>query len=769
MPWVPASVPGHVHLDLVRAGIIADPFERLNELGCQWVDEEDWEFQTSFPGEAAGQDERQVLRFEGLDSVGEVWLNGEKEAEFSSMFVPLEIDVTGRLKDENHLRVLFRSPRAVGRAAQAAYFEAEGLPEDTRPFDHRNFVRKAQYMYGWDWGPCLASCGIWLPVKLVTFSSRIHWVWPRQQHREDGSVMLHLEGSIEGEGRLRYRLTAPDGAVMEAEDPEAQILVSQPELWWPNGYGSQPLYTLEAELVRDGEAVDSRTMKIGLRQIELKEFPDEKGASFEFWANGKPIWTAGSNWIPDHSFPSIITRERIFSQVRLAKEMGTLMLRIWGGGIFETDDFYDACDEMGILVWQDFPYACGYAPDSESYRAAAVLEAEVQAPRLRWRTSLAIWCGNNENQTMHESRWGGDKMPERFHGEVIWEEHLPKAMAALDPDRPYIPSSPTGTKGKGNGDDCRDVHYWNVWHGRGDWEHYLDSFARFCSEFGFASSPSRECWNMCLRPEDEAPRSPAVRWHDKTRKGYETYLGYVHLHYPEIETLDDLIYYSQLNQRDAMRFALQHYRTNGATKGALIWQFNDCWPVQSWALVDYAQKVKPAGEEMKRCFAPVLAAIKLLDDKVQLWIVNDSHETVEGGVMATVFTTDTGQACGAWSFPGQKLAMGERRMVAEWPRTALGGPSLVMKAEFGPAGGPAILLLQKPKDTLTGESRVKAKAVQGGVEFTAAGAPAIDLFVDLEGKGRRVITVLPGDKVVLDGALATRDARSLHGPVVLAR
>jgi beta-mannosidase len=770
MPWVPATVPGHLHPDLQAAGIIPDPFYRMQEITVQWIDELDWEYKTSFTPEAAQEGERQVLRFEGLDSVGDIWLNGSLLGSFESMHIPLEFDVSGKLLESNELRITFRSPRQVGREKGKDWLEEQGLPASTGRLPERAFVRKAQYMYGWDWGPELASCGVWMPVRLITTKGRIQWVWPRQVRRDDGSFMLSLSSQVEGEGSIRYRLTGPLGDVWQAEEPDAQILIASPQLWWPHNQGPQSLYTLTTELVADGEVIDSHTQKIGFRTIEVVETPDEQGASWEFVINGRRVNIVGSNWIPDHSFPSLPTRERIFTQVRIAKEMNHNMLRVWGGGIFETEDFYDACDEMGILVWQDFPYGCSYSPDSQPWRDLAIAEAEAQVPRLRGRTSLAIWCGNNENQTMHESRWSGDDTPERFLGEVIWEEDLPNALKNLDPDRHYISSSPTGTKGSGNGDDRGDVHNWNVWHGRGTWRNYHESNARFVSEFGFASSCSLQAWETCLSEEDKLdPRSPAVAWHDKTRKGYATFLSYIEDEYPSIQTLDDLVYYGQLNQRDAMRFALHHYRTSPWCRGALIWQLNDCWPVQSWALVDFSQVIKAAGEEMKRCFDNVLVVVQPLESEVELWLINDSPDSVTGDVKSTVFSTRTGDAKGAWSFTGQTLAPGERRKLKTWAREEFNDDSLVMEASYG-SFTPCVSLLQKPKDTTFGVPKVTVKSGKDGQVLSVAGAPAIDLMIRETDHSPRFVTIIPGRPVVVQGpGLAGRSVRTLAGETTVLR
>jgi beta-mannosidase len=301
------------------------------------------------------------------------------------------------------------------------------------------------------------------------------------------------------------------------------------------------------------------------------------------------------------------------------------MLRVWGGGLYESDHFYDLCDQLGLLVWQDFTYACGLYPDEGEYAEAARAEAVAAVRRLRVHPSLALWCGNNECQWL----LGASR---RLWGEKLYDEVLPAVVAAEDPGRPYWPGSPWGGEEPGS-QDVGDTHAWNVWHGAGDWIHYREDRSRFVSEFGFASSCSIPCWDLCLAEQDKEPFSEAVRWHDKTRKGYQTYLGYVAIHFPAPQTLEDLVYYTQLNQAEAMKFAVEHWRRlMGHCWGALIWQLEDCWPVQSWALIDYAEQPKAAYYWARRYFAPVLLSLARREDAAEAHLVNDLLTPVSGTI-----------------------------------------------------------------------------------------------------------------------------------------
>ncbi|HEV8246040.1 MAG TPA: hypothetical protein VGP93_09745, partial [Polyangiaceae bacterium] len=638
--WLPARVPGHVHLDLLENGIIAHPFERMHELGCQWVDERDWSYRTSFEWQPDPERPQRMLHFAGLDTVCRVLLNGELLAEHDNMFVPLELDVSAKLQPgTNQLRVDFDSAVRVGLERRSAWLKDEGLAEVER-LEERSFVRKAQYMYGWDWGPRLVSCGIWRPVELREYRARIRDVHVRQEHLEDGQVRLSLTTDVDGPANVVHVL---EGEALSIAD--GALTIERPRLWQPNGIGEQHLYTLrsyacpadfdakrlpkgtsEACAALDAVALDLCVTRVGLRTFALRREADRFGESFGFEVNGQPLWALGANWIPDHSFPSAVAAAQYRSRLSAAKNSGMNMLRVWGGGLYESDEFYELCDELGLLVWQDFAFACAYYPDTGSFADAARREAEVNCVRLRNHASLALWCGNNENLTMFQGRWGDkSKQPPRYLGEHLYDRVLPDALSRLDPERPYIPTSPHGGK-DANGGGIGDQHYWDVWHGRGDWQHYRDSTARFASEYGFASAPSLRAWREVFHEAQsfasaDSPsvglcslrkgvRDPIVRWHDKTMKGYETFLGYVFLHYPETSDLEDWTYYSQLNQRDALRAAIEHYRRSEFCQGSLIWQINDCWPVQSWAVIDSLGQPKAAFFELARLHAPGLLSLK---------------------------------------------------------------------------------------------------------------------------------------------------------------
>ena len=717
--WVPATVPGHVHLDLVRAGVIPDPFFRMQERSCRWVDEADWTYRTTFTVNAErlaarGDYGRHFLHFHGLDTLARVYLNGSLVGTAENMFVPHRFDVTDALREgDNDLRVEFDSALRVGQERAAAYLGDAAFGDRGEQgyfnFGPRAFVRKAQYMFGWDWGPELVSCGIWQPVELVTVPVA-EIVDRRVEHefiaenRVRVVVVVDVERHqpdipVRFDARLTADLGFPD-LFKEAEEIHLSDQIPLPpsvgrhslraELGeatiarWQCGLNASAIrYLVTASLTlsdpkkEEYRFLHSIAWRIGFRMVELVREPDTdgKGEGFLFRVNGVDTYIKGANWIPDHSFPSLIDRKRLEKRLRQAKDAGFNMLRVWGGGLYESDDFYDICDDLGILVWQDFPFACCLYPDDDpSFLENVRAEATAAVRRLRHHPCLALWCGGNENVELHQYRWEGDSQATKFYGEHLVGELLPAVLAAEDPKTPYWPNSPF------SGESCEmcrdesygDAHYWAVWHSHGgttgDWVHYAESDCRFSSEFGFAAPCGWNAWESCTDPADRWPGSPVARWHDKTRKGYDTYIGYVEKHFPRVNSFDDLIYYGQANQALALSFGIEHWRrAKGRCWGTLFWQFNDCWPVQSWSVVDGAGEEKLAYYAVKRAYAPLLLSLYSADGRAAAaHLVNDTLQPVPG--ILTLRLLD---------FYGTEIARRENRVIA--PANAASGAAVTLE------------------------------------------------------------------------------------------
>lgn len=658
LPQMPAEVPGCIHLDLQRAGIVPDPFNRLYERTVAWVDDTDWIYQTTFRLDSM-PDGDVYFHFLGLDTIAEISLNGHDLGRTDNMFVDHEFDIRSLVQPgENTLAVSFRSARRVGRERLAEWAQRhEAPPVDAFLWDARSFVRKAQYMFGWDWGPVLISCGIWRPIELVHVPIarilRWHYDVSFDQRRAVVRIEVNVEraagaydaplsvlATIAGAEPAEVRVPAGAGELALA----IEIHLANPRRWSPH---DPALYSLDLHMLSGQTEIDSRQARIGLRTIELlrKPDPDGNGEGFVFLINGEPLFCKGANWIPADSFPSRSYEDpgRLRPLLEAAREEGCNMLRVWGGGMYESDAFYDLCDELGILVWQDFPYACAYYPDDALTLQSAGDEARKAVRRLRVHPSLALWCGNNENYPMFVDDWHGLKPP-RFLGEAIYESVLPQIVAEENPATPYWPGSAYGGKDP-NSADYGDRHNWDVWHGEGveggDWTHYTEDRSRFCSEFGFASSCGLAAWNSCLAPADRRPDSLAVRWHDKTLKPDEVYIGYIERHLPPVRSLVDLVYYSQINQAEAMRCGVEHYRRiKGRCWGTLIWQLNDCWPVQSWSMIDSLGERKAAHYAAKRFYAPVLLSAVRHPDLVEIHLTSDLGVPLSGEVVVRLVYFD---------------------------------------------------------------------------------------------------------------------------------
>jgi beta-mannosidase len=680
--WLSATIPGHVHTDLVRAGVLPDPFVRLGEWGARWVDEADWTYRTTFTltqaqADACG-DGRHFLVFDGLDTIARIFLNETPIGSVENAFITHRFDVTRAVRaGANTLRVEFDSALRVGRERAAAYL-GDGTSERGRQtyfnFPPRAFVRKPQYMFGWDWGPEIAACGIHGAVSLLTVprAEIVDWRLATTftgENTVDMTVTLTVAKYDHTPLTAGIALYAPGDNTPAAPLPDAPgthtvtLTVTNQKVtrWQINGHGAQRRYLLNLRVWKtdddedaEKEFVAHRGVSVGFRTVELlrPRDPDGRGEGFLFRINGRNTYMKGANWIPDHSLPSRITRERLRERLTQARDAGFTMLRVWGGGLYETEAFYDLCDELGILVWQDFAFACAMYPDDlpefvENVRAEAVASVR----RLRHRASLALWCGGNENLELFQGRWSGEAQATTFFGDALIHRVLPEVLAEEDAITPYWPNSPYGAATPGGNcqsEDYGDAHYWNVWHAKeptsdGDWVNYTKCDCRFSSEFGFAAPASETAWDTCLAPEDRTVHSPVTQWHDKTRKDPKTYLGFVTKHFPAPRTFDDLIYYGQANQALALAYGIEHWRRRkGRCWGTLFWQLNDCWPTQSWAVVDSAGEPKLAYHAVRRVYREVLLSLERAADgkSVHGYLVNDTDARIGGRLSLRVLTFD---------------------------------------------------------------------------------------------------------------------------------
>lgn len=609
--FLPASVPGSVYHDLMQNRKMDDPFWRDNFPKALKRMDYDYEYKTEFAADKALlKSDAVLLRFEGIDTVADIFLNGEKLGHTENMHRTFEFEVKDLLKEEgNELRVLLHSPTRFIKE-EYKHNVADGSEEAMVGFAN---LRKTHCMFGWDWGPRLPDAGLWRPVKLLGIEkARVDSVYVTQKH-EDGKVTLHFDVDADvydREALMGYTvlITDPDGKETLCKGSPEEIVIERPQLWWPNGFGAQPLYTVEVRLYAGGKQVDAWKKRIGLRTLTMHIAKDAYGESFAHEVNGVQVFAMGADYIPEDSIFPRINEARTRELLRQCKEAHFNTIRVWGGGYYPDDWFYDACDEMGLMVWQDFLFACAVYNLTDEFEDNIRAEFADNIKRLRHHASLALWCGNNEME-MFVERGLWVKTPIQKSDYVkMYEYILPKVLKELDPQTFYWPASPSSGGGfdDPNGFDRGDVHYWDVWHGNVPFTDYRRYYFRYLSEFGFQSFPSVETVKTFALPEDCNPFSYVMEKHQRNNAANGKIMNYLYQTYLYPTSFDAFVYASQLLQADAIRYGVEHFRRNrGRCMGAVYWQLNDCWPVISWASIDYCGRWKALHYAAKRFFRPL--------------------------------------------------------------------------------------------------------------------------------------------------------------------
>jgi beta-mannosidase len=656
--WMPATMPGTIHHALHTLGKIEDPHYARNELDLQWIDQQDWELCTTV--EVTKEDckrARQELIFDGLDTVATIYLNGKKVGHSVNMFRQVVCDVRRVLHaGKNEVRVYFESPTAyTARESTRHHSKKSKRPEfvwqtgERRRHD-REWIRKVQCHFGWDWGLFLATSGVWQPARLVCSNApRISAVKTRQLHQitRGGSpekpraveldITTYLESPSRQSGRLSIRcggemIDIRASLVPGENQVKVKLTLESPELWWPAGEGEQRLYDLLIEYEAEDGAVSSTRRRIGLRTIELVTKNDSRSSkepaqSFFFRVNGRSIYARGADWIPVDQLVDRATPDVYRHLLRSMVEANMNMVRVWGGGWYEQDVFYDLCDELGILIWQDFMMACSLYPDTKEFIDELVAEAKYQVRRLHDRASLALWCGDNEDA---EGVWSWWKNQPDFPKTVARYKKtlsaLKKACEAEDDTRRFWLSSPSNDEFGPNPTDPNrgDIHYWKVWHGRQPFSNYLTVKPRFVSEFGFQSFPEPRTVRAVVPKKELNPSSRVMEHHQRSPEGNMLITNTMAREMPIPKSFDSFCWVSQINQAMAIRTAVEHWRREKPRcMGALYWQLNDLWPVASWSSIDYHGRWKVLQHESARFFAPLLASIAHHDGKVHVWVTSD--------------------------------------------------------------------------------------------------------------------------------------------------
>ncbi len=678
--WLPATVPGDVHLDLLSNKKIPDPFYRDNEAKLQWIENADWEYRTTVPVPQGFIQRKKIdLVFDGLDTCARVYLNGTLILTSDNMFRTYRVPVKENVKaGPNQLLVIFPSPIRC-----AAKIAAE---DKWRPDTHtqeRWYIRKAAYEYGWDWGPRFVTSGIWKPVRFEGWDrARISDLNIRQQDVKPQSahILAEVEVTSMADTHASVMVSYAVGGTHASSSVETELhpgvnhitlpfTIDHPELWYPAGYGTQPIYTFHAEVKSAGAVEDTREVRTGLRSAVLLRQPDKWGRSFAFVVNGIPVFAKGANVIPFDSFPNRVTDENLRYILQSAKNANMNMVRIWGGGYYETQKFYELCDELGIMVWQDFMFGNPWQPGTYSFKQNVKAEVIDQLKRLRNHPSIVLWCGNNEQ----ESNFTQDTRKVSPEAKVqMWEDYLtvfsgiiPSEVARLDPATAYWPSTPSAdyeeTKDRNyrvleDGDDAAgnyesgDAHDYSIWDSpvtlpKVPFSAEEDRHYRFVSEYGFQSFPDLRTLDAYTLPADRvSTATPVMMAHQKavagegTVDGYATMHAYMRQYYGEPKDLPSLVYASQVLQAEAIKVIAEHLRRDRPrAMGSLYWQLNDCWPGMSWSSIDYYGRWKALQYYARRFYAPLLVSSRVKDGTLFIHVVSDKTVPTTATLRLSIF------------------------------------------------------------------------------------------------------------------------------------
>lgn len=646
--WLPAIVPGCNFTDLLENGKISNPFIGTNESQVQWVAEKEWEYTREFNLSTEMLKKKKIiLNCEMLDTLAEVYINNILIAKTENSHIAYEWDIKNHVtKLTNNIRIKFLSPIAYMDKKQS---------EDAMPANHMGItgvphIRKAQSHMGWDWGPILPISGITKSIFIIGYSeARIEKFFINQKHaqgRVELIVDINLEGKIEREYSILTTVITPSKLKIQQKSIYCQgfvekIDIENPELWWTNDLSDkdvQPLYTVEVELIEDEKTIDKQTKRIGLRTITLNRNKDGYGKNFQFILNGIRIFAKGANWIPSDSFINRFTKEKVEYFIKAVANSNMNMLRVWGGGYYESEDFYDLCDEHGILVWQDFCFACAPYPFyNEEFLENVKAEIQYNVNRLKHRASLCLWCGNNEIEMMTPG-WMNKRTLIKWT-KTFFHEILPVELKKYDNVTPFVVGSPSASEflKSVNSDKDGDTHLWHVWHGLQPLNYYRKRFTRFCSEFGLQSLPDLKTIKGFAEEKDYSLKSPVFMAHQKCASGNNKMLYYMSTRFRLPKTFEDTIYLSQLIQNECVKDATEHWRRNsGECNGSLYWQLNDCWPVTSWSSIDYEGRYKALQYGARHFNAPLTISIEDKKNKVKIYALNDYNQPFQGKIIISM-------------------------------------------------------------------------------------------------------------------------------------
>ena len=751
--WLSAKVPGNVHSDLLSHKIIPDPFLAHNEKLVQWVENEDWVYATTFELTAQEFANAHIdLKLENIDTYSKIYLNGQLLVQTENQFRIYNLPIKQYVKQgKNKLTISFESSVKKGKAF------AQKLPY-TLPGNEAVFTRKAQYQYGWDWGPRLVTCGIgkielafWHEVKLENTQYK-------QQIKRDSLAEITFTCSIFSEKKTSIQLvlvgdsSSPNGTLLKTvylepgyNSIDINYKIIQPKLWWSNGLGSAHLYPFKIMLFAQNNLIEKEKLAIGIRTIELVRKKDEKGTSFEFWLNNKRVFMKGANYIPPHSFMNGLDKDVYTNTVLAAKEANMNMLRVWGGGVYADEEFYKACDENGILVWQDFMFACAMYPGDAAFVENVKAEVTDQVIRLRNHTCIALWCGNNEIDEGWKN-WGWQKQYKYSQKDSagieqdylnLFAGEIPAIIKKEDSTRAYWPSSPSIGWGRKESLTQGDSHYWGIWWGMEPFENYEKKVGRFMSEYGFQGMPPVSTFEKFMPNFSTNFDSASYKNHQKHPTGYQTISTYMARDYTMPTNFEDEIYVSQLLQARGMKTAIEaHRRAMPYCMGTLFWQLNDCWPVTSWSSIDYYGNKKAVYYQVKKSFANRLISFEESTNMVKIFLVLDQTEALTSKVKIKLI--DFYGAQYDEQFYTINIEPNTNKYYIEWPKSKLNivGKSkneLLLNVQWVNANDSieTNFYFAKPKDLLLPEPNIKMEILANNVLEISSKVLAKDLYLSL--------------------------------------
>ncbi|SRX72687.1 Exo-beta-D-glucosaminidase [Aequorivita antarctica] len=639
--WQAAKVPGTVQSDLLRLGEIPDPFLKNNEDSIQWVSERTWQYKKQFSvSEEILNRPKHFLKFEGLDTYAEVFLNDSLILSANNAFRSWEVDLSDALKAENELLVVFKNSDSIEKS------KTEKLDYEL-PGGSRVFTRKPQYQYGWDWAPTIKTMSICRNVSLMSYDfARLTDTFLQTKSISDTLAEIDAKFEIETvkEEEITLQITNKNTSETfsstfktKAGQSEYQIpfKVKNPKLWWTHNLGEPFMYDIQIELIHKGSVLESYSKKHGIRSIELITEKDSIGESFYFKLNGKPVYMKGANYVPQQMLEAGVNQEKYSGLIDDVVSANMNMLRVWGGGIYEDDYFYQLCDVKGILVWQDFMFACAMYPGDAAFLENVKQEAIQNIKRLRNHPSIALWCGNNENNEGWQ-RWGWQDDKTEVEKQEIWENYyalfnhiLPRAVDSLNPSVSYWESSPKYGRGDKRYQFEGDAHDWWVWHDGYPFEHFEEEVPRFMSEFGFQSYPTIETIKYAIGKDSVSLKDPAFSNHQKHSRGFQIIEDYMARDFPIPQNAEDYVYISQLLQAYGISKGIHvQRRSKPYNMGTLYWQLNDSWPAVSWSSIDYLGNWKALHYQVKKAFENILISAEEKNDSLKIFVVNDTFETI---------------------------------------------------------------------------------------------------------------------------------------------